>query len=70
VISTKLTPNDMILIEALRDEREQEKVLAIECEKQKKNHLRIARNLSDQKIAEKFGVSRTYINRLFAAARD
>jgi AraC-like DNA-binding protein len=70
VISTKLTPDDMILIEALRNERIKHRATARECEKQKKNHLRMAGNLSDQKIAEKFGVSRTYINRLFAAARD
>jgi AraC-like DNA-binding protein len=70
MISTKLTDDDLILIEALRELRVEERVLARECEIQKKNHLRVARNLSDQKIAEKFGVSRTHINRLFAAARD
>ncbi len=70
MIPAKLTPEDMILIEGLRELREKSKREAIRCEEEKKMHLRVARNLSDQKIGEKFGVSRTCISRHFAHSKE
>jgi AraC-like DNA-binding protein len=69
-LPSKLTINDHALIEQLREQRELHQEQARECERQKQEHKRIARNLSDSKIAEKFGVSRNYLTRLFAAEKE
>jgi AraC-like DNA-binding protein len=69
-LPSKLTINDHALIEQLREQRVYHQEQARECERQKQEHKRIIRNLSDTKIAEKFGVSRNYLTRLFAAEKE
>jgi DNA-binding GntR family transcriptional regulator len=70
VISTKLTPDDMLLIEELRNERVVHMARGKLRREQMHYEFLMAKRLTDQKIAEKFGVSRTHISRLFANARD
>ena len=67
--ASKLTIKDHELIEQLREERDKHLQAARDCEAQKQEHKRMARNLSDTKIGEKFGVSRGYLTRLFAEDR-
>ena len=66
----KLTAHDLVLVELLQEDRNKSKAKIkvyrelIEVEK------RNIRNLSDTKIAEKFGVTRHYIGRMFAKEKD
>jgi AraC-like DNA-binding protein len=68
--ASKLTVHDHGLIEQLRELRVRHQEQARECERQKQEHKRIIRNLSDSKIAEKFGVSRNYLTRLFSKGEE
>jgi AraC-like DNA-binding protein len=68
--ASKLTVHDHGLIEQLRELRVHHQEQVRECERQKQEHKRIIRNLSDTKIAEKFGVSRNYLTRLFSKGEE